>query len=120
MSVKKFLSIMESGFGFCSVVFGWDMHDQTYYKELSVSNAQNGYRDILARVDFSTFRRIPWESVSGKGSVRQCIPFFLVDFLDPDTMEPIAPCPRGFLKSINAKVQAKGWKALAGGIYEFL
>lgn len=35
ISIKKFLSIVESGFGFCSVIFGWDMHDKTYFKELS-------------------------------------------------------------------------------------
>ncbi|KAI7545346.1 hypothetical protein KC331_g6265, partial [Hortaea werneckii] len=50
MSKKKFLSVAQSGFGFCSVVFGWDMHDQTYFKELKISNAENGYRDILAEV----------------------------------------------------------------------
>jgi glutamine synthetase len=38
VSKKKFLSIAESGFGFCSVVFGWDMHDMTYMQELKVSN----------------------------------------------------------------------------------
>lgn len=27
ISKKKFLSISQDGFGFCSVVFGWDMHD---------------------------------------------------------------------------------------------
>jgi glutamine synthetase len=27
MSKKKFLSIAKEGFGFCSVIFGWDMHD---------------------------------------------------------------------------------------------
>lgn len=61
MSKKKFLSIAENGFGFCSLVFGWDMHDQTYFKELKVSNAENGYRDIIAVPDLSSFRRIPWE-----------------------------------------------------------
>lgn len=42
MVKSKFLSILESGFGFCSVIFGWDMHDKTYPEELSVSNAANG------------------------------------------------------------------------------
>jgi glutamine synthetase len=42
MAKSKFLSILESGFGFCSVIFGWDMHDKTYPDELSVSNAANG------------------------------------------------------------------------------
>jgi len=42
MVKSKFLSILESGFGFCSVIFGWDMHDKTYTEELSISNAANG------------------------------------------------------------------------------
>ncbi|MEX5585746.1 hypothetical protein ABFV49_28040, partial [Pseudomonas lurida] len=43
VSKKKFLSVATAGFGFCSVIFGWDMHDQTYLKELKISNAENGY-----------------------------------------------------------------------------
>ena len=42
MAKTKFLSVLHSGFGFCSVIFGWDMHDKTYAEELSVSNAANG------------------------------------------------------------------------------
>ncbi|KAA8904977.1 hypothetical protein FN846DRAFT_983919 [Sphaerosporella brunnea] len=117
ISKKKFLSVLSSGFGFCSIVFGWDMHDRTYFQELSVSNAANGYRDILAKIDINTFRRIPWEqnAVNGRG-----IPFFLVSFHDPETQEPIAPCPRNLLASIVSKLQTSfGWKAMVGVEYEF-
>src|ERR1700760_3234570 len=62
MAKKKFLSIAKDGFGFCSVIFGWDMHDMTYIRELKISNKDNGYRDIIARVDLKSFRRIPWEN----------------------------------------------------------
>ncbi|KAH0556304.1 hypothetical protein GP486_005772, partial [Trichoglossum hirsutum] len=61
VSKKKFLSVAKDGFGFCSVVFGWDMHDMTYFRELKISNKENGYRDIIAVPDLSSFRRIPWE-----------------------------------------------------------
>jgi glutamine synthetase len=44
MKKGKFLSIITEGFGFCSVIFGWDQHDATYYKELAISNKENGYR----------------------------------------------------------------------------
>lgn len=47
MAKTKFLSILESGFGFCSIVFGWDMHDKPYEEELSVSNAANGNFSIF-------------------------------------------------------------------------
>ncbi|KAF8250564.1 glutamine synthetase/guanido kinase [Wilcoxina mikolae CBS 423.85] len=116
ISKKKFLSVLESGFGFCSVVFGWDMHDRTYFQELSVSNAENGYRDILAKIDLSSFRRIPWEE---DRNTKQGIPFFLVSFFDPLTEEPIAPCPRGLLATMAKRLQVPGWTALAGAEYEF-
>lgn len=106
MSKKKFLSIAEDGFGFCSVIFGWDMHDQTYFKELKISNAENGYRDIIAVPDLSSFRRIPWEDN---------VPFFLLDFLDPDTKKPICACPRGLIKTVSARLAKHGMGAMAGG-----
>lgn len=108
VSKKKFLSIASSGFGFCSVIFGWDMHDTTYFNELKVSNKENGYRDIIAVPDLSSFRRIPWENN---------MPFFLVSFHDPDTHDPVAACPRGLLNKQLEKWSSKGYGAMAGGTY---
>lgn len=108
VSKKKFLSIAASGFGFCSVIFGWDMHDATYINELKVSNKENGYRDIIAVPDLSSFRRIPWENN---------MPFFLVSFHDPDTHDPVAACPRGLLNKQLEKLSAKGYGAMAGGMF---
>ncbi|GKU03156.1 glutamine synthetase [Fusarium langsethiae] len=110
VSKKKFLSIAEAGFGFCSVIFGWDMHDRTYVRELKISNAENGYHDLLAIPDLSTFRRIPWEDN---------VPLFLVDFLDPGTQKPICACPRGLVKTQLAKLKEHGYGAMAGAEYEF-
>src|SRR3569833_2175981 len=107
VSKKKFLSIATSGFGFCSVIYGWDMHDMTYFKELKISNKENGYGDILAIPDLSSFRRIPWEDN---------VPFFLVSFYDPDTKEPVCACPRGLLQTQWEKLQTKGYGAMAGGM----
>lgn len=108
VSKAKFLSIVNSGFGFCSVIFGWDMHDQTYFQELNVSNKENGYRDLLAVPDLKTFRRIPWEDN---------VPFFLLRFFDPDTKEPICACPRGLLQTQVDKIKSKGYGAMAGGTF---
>lgn len=92
------------------------MHDKTYFRELLISNAQNGYRDLLAKVDLQSFRRIPWEDAgTGHGSSPKGVPFFLVSFHDPDSEEPIPPCPRGLLANIVKRVGEKGWKAMAGG-----
>lgn len=106
VSKKKFLSIATEGFGFCSVIFGWDMHDMTYVRELKVSNKENGYRDIVAVPDLNSYRRIPWENN---------VPFFLVSFLDPDTKDPIPACPRGLLGKQLKKLEAHGMGAMAGG-----
>jgi len=106
ISKKKFLGVAKEGFGFCSVIFGWDMHDQTYFRELKISNAENGYHDLIAIPDLKSFRRIPWEDD---------VPFFLVSFFDPDSMKPISACPRGILKTTVAKLHAKGYGAMAGG-----
>ncbi|KAG0020915.1 hypothetical protein BGZ81_009136 [Podila clonocystis] len=110
MAKSKFLSILESGFGFCSVIFGWDMHDKTYPEELSVSNAANGYRDIIAIPDLSTFRRIPWEND---------IPFFFLSFYEPTSREPLAVCPRGVLKRVTDQLASLGWEAMCGAEFEF-
>lgn len=107
MRKEKFLSIVADGFGFCSVIFGWDQHDMTYYKELSISNKDNGYRDLVAIPDLRTFRRIPWE---------KNVPFVLVSFLDPDTRQPVCACPRGLLRNATAKAEAAGYRAMAGGL----
>jgi glutamine synthetase len=106
VSKKKFLGIAKEGFGFCSVIFGWDMHDQTYFRELKISNAENGYHDLIAVPDLKSFRRIPWEDN---------VPFFLVSFFDPDSMKPISVCPRGILKTTVDKLHARGYGAMAGG-----
>ncbi|KAF2829896.1 glutamine synthetase/guanido kinase [Ophiobolus disseminans] len=110
MAKKKFLSIAKEGFGFCSVIFGWDMHDQTYFRELGISNKENGYRDLIAVPDLSSFRRIPWEDN---------VPFFLISFHDPDTRAGLSACPRSLLKRAVDKLKESGYGAMAGAEYEF-
>jgi glutamine synthetase len=108
MAKKKFLGIAKEGFGFCSVIFGWDMHDMTYVRELKISNKENGYRDIIAVPDLKSFRRIPWEDN---------IPFFLVSFFDPDTGDSLSACPRSLLQRTVDKLAKQGMGAMAGGRY---
>src|SRR5271170_6155803 len=66
----KFLSAAEGGFGFCNVIFGWDSAD-VCYDNGTYTGWHTGYPDAHARVDLSTYRRIPWEAD---------LPFFLGDF----------------------------------------
>jgi glutamine synthetase len=88
---------------------GWDIHDAVYSRELLISNKKNGYRDIVARIDLSTFRRIPWEDN---------VPFFLVSFLDPETNKPLTVDPRGILKITTERAKESGLQCYAGVEYE--
>ena len=88
---------------------GWDIHDAVYSRELLISNRANGYRDIIASIDLSTYRRIPWENN---------VPFFLVSFLDPDTKQPLSVDPRGILKIVTERLASIGRECYSGVEYE--
>lgn len=88
---------------------GWDLHDAVYSRELLISNKANGYRDVIAVIDLSSFRRIPWEND---------VPFFLVSFLDPDTKKPLSVDPRGVLKVASDEASALGYECFSGVEYE--
>lgn len=93
------------GFGFCSVTFGWDMHDTAYAKELKISNLANGYRDLIARIDLNTYRRTP---------TTPSLPFFLITFIEPDNGETLSACPRGTLQRVIKELTDEGLEAYAG------
>lgn len=115
MSKTKFFSALKSdGFGFCSVTFGWDCHDKTYELNSSISNNENGFQDINAKIDLKSFRRIPWEASSTSGGQ----PFFLLTFHDSDGT-PIAPDPRSLLRAQTTKAAKLGYTAMAGLELEF-
>lgn len=87
------------------------MHDKTYSQELSISNAANGYKDLIAKIDLNSYRLIPWEDNT---------PFFLVNFYDSETGKPIAPCPRSLLKSVCDRfLNTVGGCPMAGAELEF-
>ena len=74
VSLEKFWSAVESSFGFCDVIFGWDIAD-VLYDNATVTGWHTGYPDAGARVDLSTFRVLPHEPDTAA---------FLVDFLAAD------------------------------------
>src|SRR5512144_2363491 len=67
----KFFSAVEGGFGFCDVVFGWDLHDQCY-DNTKLTGWHHGFPDAMARLDLATYRNVPWDGG---------VPFFLGDFV---------------------------------------
>ena len=85
----KFLSAVESGFGFCNVVFGWDSAD-VCYDNARYTGWHTGYPDADARIDLSTYREVPWDDN---------VPFFLGDF-GPRAAAPLGVCPRQLLKRV--------------------
>ena len=103
ISLEKFRSVAEKGFGFCDVVFGWDAGDQAYDNG-RYTGWHTGYPDALAVIDIGTFRRVPWESD---------LPFFLADFKDG------AVCPRGLLKKMIRQCEEAGYKAYFSQEFEW-
>ena len=85
------------------------MHDSVYSRELLISNRANGYHDIIASIDLSTYRRLPWEND---------VPFFLVSFFDPDTRKPLCVDPRGVLKKATDIAKSGGLECVSGVEYE--
>src|ERR1700682_5207583 len=105
---SKFLSAAETGFGFCNVVFGWDSSD-VCYDNVRFTGWHSGYPDVTARIDLSTYRRVPWDNN---------VPFFLADFDNPEDPK-FSACPRGVLKRVVAKAHAMGLRPFFGAEFEW-
>jgi len=108
LHVDKFESAVEGGFGFCDVVLGWDMHDQTY-DNTTLTGWHHGYPDANVAIDLSSHRTIPWDNG---------VHFFLGNFVDKDG-SPHALCPRQQLRRVLARCEKMGFAAMVGSEYEF-
>jgi glutamine synthetase len=104
----KFEGAADDGFGFCDVVFGWDMGDNPY-DNASVTGWQHGFPDALARLDLDTHRNVPWDGG---------IDFFLGEFINTDG-SPYPVCPRQTLKRVLARAEKLGFKVMAGMEFEW-
>ncbi|MDD9939890.1 MAG: glutamine synthetase family protein [Myxococcales bacterium] len=108
MSLEKFWSAVDKGFGFCDVIFGWDSAD-ALYDNAKVTGWHSGYPDTRARIDLDTFRVLPSEPTTA------C---FLVDFWTDDR-HPHPACPRNLLKTVVARCQAAGFQPRCGMELEY-
>lgn len=97
ISTEKFLSVIEGSFGFCDVVFGWDMADVSYDNG-HFTGWHSGFPDANARIDLDTFRKIPWENDT---------PFFLGELISNEGQNKDV-CPRGLLKTIKDQATEMG------------
>jgi len=94
--LDKFKGAVESGAGFCDVIFGWDINDASY-DNADYTGWHTGYPDVPVYPDLETVRRIPWEDNT---------PFFLADL---NEMEKVKVCPRSLLKKIRQQCYDMGY-----------
>ena len=112
MSLEKFYSALEGGFGFCDVIFGWDVTDALYDSATdpsAVTGWHTGYPDVHAVIDPSTYRILPWEPDTAA---------FLVDFRDGNGVDHPA-CPRSLLRRVIARLADRGMHAKVACEFEF-
>jgi len=108
VSLDKLKSALSGGFGFCDVIFGWDISD-VLYDNAQVTGWHTGYPDAHAVLDLSTLRPIPWEP--GVVAV-------LADFRDEHGGAHPA-CPRSLLRTILARAEHMGYSAKFSAEFEF-
>ena len=106
VSKKKYELILEKGFGFCDVIFGWDSADYLYEKD-SVTGWKTGFPDALSKLDISTKRNLPLETDTS---------IVLGDFEESHVANV---CPRTLLKRILKKADNLGYKVNAAIEFEF-
>jgi glutamine synthetase len=98
ISTDKFLSVIKNGSSFCDVIFGWDAADVAY-DNAQYTGWHTGYPDAPARLDLSTFRKIPWEND---------VPFVLGDIIDAEG-NPAYVCPRQLVRKVIADASKEGY-----------
>src|ERR1700741_2445731 len=86
MSRAKFLSALESGYGFCDVVLGWDCQDQQY-DNVQVTGWAPGYPDAPVRIPPDSCRPLPFEDTN-------------LLFLSEFAASAEQVCPRGILRRV--------------------
>ncbi|KAK4941515.1 hypothetical protein LTR10_018533 [Elasticomyces elasticus] len=109
MDKDKFLSSLDDGFGFSSVLYGWDIQDVLFAVDAKATSVQEGYGDFNAIPDTSSFRRIPWEDN---------IPLFLLRF--EINKAPVPADGRSIIRSLCEKIGLQGYKSMAGVEMEFM
>jgi glutamine synthetase len=107
----KFEAAIESGFGFCDVVYGWDCHDQCY-DNTTYTGWHKGFPDALARLDLGTHRKVPWDDG---------VDFFLGEFIvrSNGRDEPFPLDGRQVLKRVLKRAEKLGVVPMCGLEFEW-
>ena len=108
---EKFFSVVDGGFGFCDVVFGWDMMDACY-DNTTLTGWHKGFPDAHARLDLGTYRTVPWDDN---------VPFFLGEFITHHEGRevPLPICPRQVLKRVLKRAERLGVIPMCGMEFEW-
>ena len=104
----KFEGAFDGGFGFCDVVFGWDMMDSCY-DNTTLTGWHHGFPDAMVRLDPATMRNVPWDNN---------IFFFLGDFVTAGGA-PHPLCPRQTLKRVLKRAEKLGVQPMCGLEFEW-
>jgi glutamine synthetase len=105
LNADKLASALETGFGFCDVVLGWDSGDQLI-DGLSFTGWHTAYPDAEARLLPDTLREMPFEGG---------MPLILGEFAG----RAEAVCPRSLLRRVLERAAASGFKVKAAAEFEF-
>ncbi len=108
VSLDKLHSAIKKGFGFCDVIFGWDIVD-ALYDASKLTGWHTGYPDVQALLDPDSLRPIPWEP----GVVAM-----LCDFRDSHGA-PHPACPRSLLKRVRDRAAKHGFVPKFSVEFEF-
>src|SRR5664279_4714142 len=107
ISAEKFFSLSEAETSFCDVIFGWDAADAAYDNG-TYTGWHTGYPDAAARLDLTSFRKIPWEDD---------LPFFLGELIQNDQQTNV--CPRSLLKKVLGDAISAGFLPLFSQEFEW-
>ena len=108
VSLGKLRSALKKGFGFCDVIFGWDIAD-VLYDNAKITGWHTGYPDAHAMLDPATLRLIPWEPGTAA---------MIADFRD-EQGGPHPGCPRSLLRGVIDHAAALGYEAKFACEFEF-
>jgi glutamine synthetase len=104
ISKEKFLSALDSGFGFCDVVLGWDTND-VLFDNVTYTGWHSGYPDAPVKLLPETARALPLEDGL----------LMLADFTEPGD----AISPRATLERIVKRAHDLGFEPYCAFEYEF-
>jgi glutamine synthetase len=108
VSLDKLRSALAGGFGFCDVIFGWDIAD-VLYDNAKVTGWHTGFPDAQAVLDPTTLRMLPWEPGTAA---------MLADFRD-EHGGPHPACPRSLFRTVVDRAARMGFEVKFACEYEF-